>query len=243
MAGGEDEAQQIVADVVVGAASRSGSPASPSASSSRLSSSCLRSISFRRRRRSMARCLAATISQAPGLSGIPDLGHCSSAATSASCASSSARPTSRTMRARPAMSFACSIRKIASTVRWVSVAAMATDHTISTLIRASRTCSAAKWHRWVGRLRLFHPFGQAAVMLDRFAHAKVLQLEHLPDLDLADLVVGIGAAPDPFDGFSKGLALQYPVTGDEFVGLGEGAVDHGAFVAGEPDPRARGAWL
>jgi hypothetical protein len=37
-------------------------------------------------------------------------------------------------------------------------------------------------------------------MLDRFARAKVLQLEHLPDLDLADLVVGIGATPDPFDG-------------------------------------------
>jgi hypothetical protein len=41
-----------------------------------------------------------------------------------------------------AMSLACSIRKTVSTVRWVSVAIMATDHTISTPIRASRSCSA-----------------------------------------------------------------------------------------------------
>ena len=54
--------------------------------------------------RSIARCFAVAISQAPGLSGTPDRGHCSSAATSASCASSSASPTSRTIRARPAIS-------------------------------------------------------------------------------------------------------------------------------------------
>src|SRR6267378_6611091 len=62
----------------------------------------------------MARCLAVAMSQAPGLSGTPDAGHCSSAATSASCARSSARPTSPTMRARPAMSLADSIRQTAS---------------------------------------------------------------------------------------------------------------------------------
>src|SRR6267378_5429837 len=54
------------------------------------------------------------MSQAPGLSGTPDAGHCSSAATSASCARSSARPTSPTMRASPAMSLADSIRQTAS---------------------------------------------------------------------------------------------------------------------------------
>src|ERR1700704_4923100 len=62
----------------------------------------------------MARCLAVAMSQAPGLSGTPDSGHCSSAATSASCARSSARPTSPTIRARPAMSLADSIRQTAS---------------------------------------------------------------------------------------------------------------------------------
>ena len=44
------------------------------------------------------------------------------AATSASCAKSSARPTSRTMRASPAMSRADSIRQTASIARWVSTA-------------------------------------------------------------------------------------------------------------------------
>src|SRR5881397_3741490 len=68
----------------------------------------------------MARCLAVAMSQAPGLSGMPDSGHCSSAATNASCAKSSARPTSRTIRASPAMSLADSIRQIASTVSLTS---------------------------------------------------------------------------------------------------------------------------
>src|SRR5208282_3848037 len=49
--------------------------------------------------------------------GHPVDGHCTSAATRASCARSSARPTSRTVRASPAMSRADSIRQTASTVR------------------------------------------------------------------------------------------------------------------------------
>ena len=64
------------------------------------------------------------MSQAAGLSGTPDSGHCSSAATSASCASSSASPTSRTIRVRAAISFADSIRQTASTVRWMSRVAL-----------------------------------------------------------------------------------------------------------------------
>ena len=52
----------------------------------------------------MARRLAVVISHAPGLRGTPSAGHCSSAATSASCASSSATPTSRTSLVSPAMS-------------------------------------------------------------------------------------------------------------------------------------------
>src|SRR6188768_3177532 len=61
------------------------------------------------------------MSHAPGLRGIPDSGHCSSAATSASCARSSASPTSRTMRARPAMRRGDSMRQTASIARLVSV--------------------------------------------------------------------------------------------------------------------------
>src|SRR5207302_5654981 len=87
---------------------------------SRPISSCLRSSVWRRRMRSIARCFAVPISQAPGLSGTPEVGHCSSAATSASCASSSAVPMSPTRRASPAMSRADSIRQIASIARCAS---------------------------------------------------------------------------------------------------------------------------
>jgi len=74
--------------------------------------------------------LVARQREPPGLSGTPVRGHSSRAATRASCASSSASPTSRVIRARPAMSFACSIRKTAWIVRWISVAVTATDHII-----------------------------------------------------------------------------------------------------------------
>src|SRR5438128_2248799 len=60
------------------------------------------------------------MSHAPGLAGTPDTGHCSRAATRASWASSSARPTSRTICARPAISRADSMRQTASIMRWVS---------------------------------------------------------------------------------------------------------------------------
>ena len=62
----------------------------------------------------MARRLAIAISQAPGLFGTPCAGHCSSAAISASCARSSASPTSLTTRVMPAISFADSMRQTAS---------------------------------------------------------------------------------------------------------------------------------
>src|SRR5438093_524349 len=88
----------------------------------------------------MARCLAVAISQGPGLRGMPVSGHCSSAATRAFCARSSANPTSRTMRARPAIRRADSMRQTASMARWISVAGVVwgesvagvttTDHTI-----------------------------------------------------------------------------------------------------------------
>jgi hypothetical protein len=39
----------------------------------------------------------------------------------------------------------------------------------------------------------------------------------LPDLDLAILLMWIGAAPDPLDRLRKRLALQDPVTGDQLL--------------------------
>src|SRR5215218_9962859 len=74
---------------------------------------------------SIDRCFAVAISHAPGLSGTPCCGQRSSAASSASCARSSASPTSRTIRARPAISFADSIRQTASITRCASVAVTA----------------------------------------------------------------------------------------------------------------------
>ncbi|TWH03393.1 hypothetical protein L613_008100000160 [Pseudoxanthomonas taiwanensis J19] len=91
-----------------------------SCSSSQATCTCFSSRSFRWRRRSMARLRAVVISQAPGLSGTPSAGHFSSAATSASWASSSARPTSRTIRVRPPITRADSIRQTASMVRAMS---------------------------------------------------------------------------------------------------------------------------
>src|SRR6266852_3919532 len=93
-------------------------------SKSRPISSCFRSSILRRRMRSIARCFAVPMSQAPGRSGTPSPGHCSSAATRASCASSSAVPMSPTTRASPAMSRADSMRQIASIARCASVAAV-----------------------------------------------------------------------------------------------------------------------
>src|SRR6266567_845879 len=100
-------------------------------SRSRAMTSCLRSSRSARLRWSMARRLAMAISQAPGLSGTPDVGHRSSAATSASCANSSARPTSRTIRVSPAMTRPDSSFQTASIVRWASRA-------VTALIRTPR---------------------------------------------------------------------------------------------------------
>lgn len=106
------------------ASTKSGSTSACKASSSRPICSCLRVCSASSRRRSRARFFAVVISHAPGLSGTPVSGQRSRAATSASCASSSARPTSRTRRATPAMTLAASIRQTASIARWVAASAV-----------------------------------------------------------------------------------------------------------------------
>ena len=64
-----------------------------------------------------AKRVVVAVSHAPGLSGMPVRGHVSSASTSASCAISSASPTSRSIRARLPMIFADSILQTASMVR------------------------------------------------------------------------------------------------------------------------------
>src|SRR5215213_8730383 len=192
------------------AASRSGVS---SVSISRPISSVLRSRTLLRRIRSIARCLAVAMSQAPGLSGTPDSGHCSRAATSASWARSSARPTSRTTRTRPAISRADSIRQTASIARCAS----------ATAIRSG----VALGLRAHALLALPH--------LGRELVAKVLGLEDLADLDLRRSRHRVRAALDPLDRLLERLGLHQPEAGDELLGLGERAVDDGPVAAGKAD--------
>src|SRR6476659_10257022 len=86
-------------------------------------------------------------------------------------------------------------------------------------------------------------FAQLAMVLDSLAGAEVVQLEQLPDLDFAILVMGVGAALDPLDRFRKRLTFQDPVARYQFLGLREWAVYHVALVAGEPHSSALEAWL
>src|SRR5687768_6242094 len=154
------------------------------------------------------------MSQAPGLSGTPDSGHCSRAATSASWARSSASPTSRTSRATPAISRADSIRQTASMVRVTS--ALATVR-----LRGSLGL----------RPQLLVPLAQ----LRRELVSEVLGLEDRTDLDHAVLVVGVRDPLDPLDRLVERLHLQDPVAGEQLLGLGERAVDHLPVAARELD--------
>src|SRR4029079_8402296 len=86
-------------------------------------------------------------------------------------------------------------------------------------------------------------FAQPAMVLDSLADAEVVQLEQLPDLDFAILVMGVRAALDPLDRFRKRLALQDPVARYQFLGLREWTVYHRTLVAGEPHLSALGTWL
>src|SRR6266705_1007934 len=220
------------------ALSRSATAISCRAWSSPPSSPCLRSRRLLRRQRSIARCFAVAISHAPGLSGTPDSGHCSSAATRASCANSSARPTSRTIRARPAMILADSILQTASIAPCVEEAVKATHHSIVDPSAPSRSAT-----RLLLLLLLLrgHPRAQALLLLPQLGgefRAEVLRFEHLANLDLGLPAEGIGAALDPFDRLFLGLHLPQPETGDQLFRFGEGPVDHGPFAAREPDARA-----
>src|SRR5438270_3787649 len=195
----------------------------------------------------MARCLAVAINHAPGLFGTPDVGHCSSAATSASCASSSARPTSRTIRVRPAISLADSIRQTASIVRWVSVAVTATDYTIFTRANARTNKQPSSGAPGLAPGVLVHLLADALFRLSELGGervAEILRLEHLADFDLRlSARHGIGAALDPFDAFFKRLHLEEPVAGDQLLGLSEWPVDDRPLGARESDPRALRAGL
>src|SRR5713226_3453026 len=178
-------------------------------STSRPISSCLRSSVLRRRIKSIARCFAVPISQAPGRSGTPSAGHCSSAATRASCASSSAVPMSPTTRASPAMSRADSIRQIASIARCASLAAVSRRP------------------------------GPSGTSLFRGPMAKApshpLVFEDLTDLEDPAIV---GCPLEPLESLVDRAHLPQPIPGHELLGLRERPVDDGALLAVEPNALA-----
>src|SRR5439155_22876021 len=71
--------------------------------------------------------------------------------------------------------------------------------------------------------------------------AEVLGLEDLADFDLRLFAARVRRALDPLDRLLLGLDLDDPEAGDQFLGLGERAVDDGALAAGEFDAFALGA--
>src|SRR5439155_16331728 len=130
------------------------------------------------------------MSQAPGLSGTPVPGQVSSAATRASCASSSARPTSRTMRAKPAMTLADSIFQTASIALCVADAVTASDRSgvDHHLESAPEHALAVERHRLrVHHLRqalVLHDLGHDAVaMRARLVH-DIREHHHLAGFEL-----------------------------------------------------------
>src|SRR5690606_7232940 len=71
--------------------------------------------------------------------------------------------------------------------------------------------------------------------LRRGGLAEVLDLEHLPDLDLT---IVEGDALDPLDRLLLRLDLDQPEPGDQLLRLGEGPVDDGPVLPVEAHARA-----
>src|SRR6266545_2683329 len=212
--------------------SKSGSNTCPATSSSRPNCSCLRSAIAVRRKWSMARRFPMAMSHAAGLSGTPDSGHCSRAATSASWARSSATPMSRTIRARPAINLGDSILQTASMARRAPLAVTA---------RRSHSFADRRPDDIPGRLPargVGHLLPEPLVLLPELRRevlAEVLELVHGPDLHLGSLEWG---PLQPFDGLVQRPNLPQPEPGHQLLRLGERPVDHGALAVLEPDADA-----
>src|SRR5207244_5380401 len=137
----------------------------------------------------------------------------------ASCASSSARPTSRTMRARAAISIADSILQTASMTRWVSVAVTTTDHTTFPPILAIRSRKSGR----AALPGLLPHLLKAARRLLKIGR-KFSEVLHLPQLD--GFIFRAGAALGPFDGLFLGLHLDHPVAADDFFRFGKRSISY-----------------
>src|ERR1700680_1787857 len=214
------------------AASRSAAAICSRASRSRPSSSCLRWSRSFRRNRSMARCFAVAISQAPGLRGIPDCGHCSSAATRASCARSSGRPTSRTIRARPAMSLADSILHTASIVLWVE-SAPAGFVIVDPPAQAS--VFSLQFRVLPLQLRAKRLLPGSGLLGRKDISGRVRFFEHLANFDFT---LFERSALEPFNRLFFGLHLNQPKAGDQLFRLGKRPIRHPGFFPQVVEARA-----
>src|SRR4051812_36272609 len=159
---------------------------------------------------------------------MPIDGQRSSATSNASCARSSATPTSRTIRVRPAMSFADSMRHTASIARCTAAmeSAEAGDGVAATRCNTHRVAPPIKslgstrycFERSASCRRVAIGLRARALLLlaqlGRELRPEVLGLEHLPNLDLAALRERIGRPLDPLDRLLLGLHLQHPESGD-----------------------------
>src|SRR6185437_144044 len=94
-------------------------------------------------------------------------------------------------------------------------------------------------------LSLLHLLAEFARAVHRVAGSKVVQLEKLADLDFTFLTLAMrsGNPFSPFDRLFPGLHLNDPVSGDQFLSLGEGAINNGALASGKLDARAFGTGL
>ena len=218
MAGGEDQAQEIVVERVVGLRGEVGQRhASPRRSSSRASSCVLRSWTSARRRRSIARCLAD--GHEPGARVVRD----------ARLGPLLERGDERLLRevlgeadvAHDPGEAADQPRRLDppdGLDRAVDVASVATCQRVALGLAA--------------HLRL------ALAQLGGELVAEVLGLEHRPDLDHAVIAVGVRDPLDPLDRLVERLDLPQPVARQQLLGLGERAVDHLALAARERDADA-----
>src|SRR5579871_4818239 len=176
----------------------------------------------------MARCFAVAMSHAPEFCGMPDFDHCVTAARSASCANSSATPTSRTMRVSPAMIRADSMRQTVSIARSVSCclesAFTATDHI--TFARAIQLAAFVS--------RLFHLFKQARPALAQLGRErlKVVDVSNRPEFDFHAAATE-GPALQPLDGFIHIAHLPDPVACDQLLRFRKRSVDDRGRVAGK----------
>ena len=173
------------------------------------SSSCLRSLHLAAPElvdRAVLR--GAPSARRPGLSGTPVAGHCSSAATSASCARSSASPTSRTIRASPPISS----RRLDPPDRLDG----ATDGVA---------------HDGPARLRVAFGLRPERSLLGRHSGGgrRRSPRPRTPG-GSRSRPPRTGCALDPLDRLVERLHLPQPEARDQLLRLGERAVDHGPLL-------------